>query len=135
MVVFQNLLLANINQLEDKEEEEESLLSSNLPLTSDKNYMKLSVEDEQDMMDEMDREMGALDLKPDSPRVHLQISKTFNFLECRSCTSLLICWSWPKVIDFVTSIDPDQPVVYLCSLTRPFIVGCPSLVICLSQLI
>ncbi|XP_060583550.1 DCC-interacting protein 13-alpha-like [Ruditapes philippinarum] len=64
----ENLLLANINQLEDKEEEEESLLSSNLPLSSDKNYMKLSAEDEQDMMDEMDREMSTLDLKPDSPR-------------------------------------------------------------------
>ncbi|KAL4227086.1 DCC-interacting protein 13-alpha [Mactra antiquata] len=65
-----NLLLANINQLEDKEEDsEESLLSSNLPLTSDKNYMKLSMDDEQDMMDEMDREMGELDVSSDSPRV------------------------------------------------------------------
>ncbi|XP_053377030.1 DCC-interacting protein 13-alpha-like isoform X2 [Mercenaria mercenaria] len=69
-----NLLLANISQLEDKEEEEESLLSSNLPLSSDKNYMKLSAEDEQDMMDEMDKEMGELDIKPESPRAGEQTS-------------------------------------------------------------
>lgn len=66
-LLFQNLLLANISQLEDKDEEE-SLLSSNLPLSSDNNYLKLTAEDEADMMEEMDREMGTLDVK-DSPRV------------------------------------------------------------------
>lgn len=70
--LLQTLLLANINQLEDKEEEE-SLLSSNLPLSSDKNYMKLSVDDEQDMLEEMDKEMGELDIKPESPRVSYMI--------------------------------------------------------------
>lgn len=64
-VPFQNLLLANIGQLEDKEEEE-SLLPSNLPLSSSKDYMKLSADDDQDMMDEMDRDMGELDVKPES---------------------------------------------------------------------
>lgn len=53
--------------MEDKDEEE-SLLSSNLPLSSDNKYLKLTAEDEADMMEEMDREMGTLDMK-DSPRV------------------------------------------------------------------
>ena len=76
---FQNLLLENIGQLEDKEEEEESLMSSNLPLTSDNNYLKLTAEDDEaDMMEEMDREMGTLDLK-DSQRVHFIIR--YNYLK------------------------------------------------------
>ncbi|XP_052213911.1 DCC-interacting protein 13-alpha-like isoform X2 [Dreissena polymorpha] len=62
-----NLLLANISALEDKEEEE-SLMSSNLPLTSTGQYLKLTAEDEQDMMDEMDQEMRQLDVTQQSPR-------------------------------------------------------------------
>lgn len=68
--LIQNLLLENISQLEDKEEE--SLLPSNLPLSSDNNYLKLTAEDEADMMEEMDREMGTLDVK-DSPRVRCSL--------------------------------------------------------------
>lgn len=54
--------------------------------------MKLSVDDELDMMDEMDREMGELDVSADSPRV----SHLCYHLGCSLCVKLLI---WLQIVE------------------------------------
>lgn len=60
-----NILLENINQLEDKDETESEL--SKLPLSPDGKYLVLTTPDD-DMMAELDREMGELEVKPPSPK-------------------------------------------------------------------
>lgn len=66
-----NILLDNINQLEDKgsDEEEGEGLSKKLPLSPDGKYLVLTTPDD-DMMAELDREMGELEVpvKPPSPK-------------------------------------------------------------------
>ena len=57
----------NINKLEDKDEEDGGL-SSKLPLSPDGKYLVLTTPDEE-MMAELDREMGELEVKPPSPKV------------------------------------------------------------------
>ena len=75
MFIFQqNILLDNINKLEDKEEEDGGL-SSKLPLSPDGKYLVLTTPDEE-MMEELDREMGELEVKPPSPKVYLFISNS-----------------------------------------------------------
>lgn len=72
----QNILLENINQLEDKgsDDEDDSELSK-LPLSPDGKYLVLTTPDEE-MMAELDKEMGALEVpdKSEPPKVELEPS-------------------------------------------------------------